>query len=570
VSVETEAFGFGAVGMYADGPAGPSLFLYGSLDRAIGGPAFFFVRGLSAGFGYNRRLNAPRIEEVAAFPLVAEALGTLPPTGLADEMRRLSASIVDSPGDYFLAAGVHFSSFQMIDSFVLLVAGWGHRFELDVLGLSTMVLPAADSGAAGTPVASVQVALRAAFAPDDGYLTVRAQLADGSYLLTEDCRLTGGLAFATWFGAEHHGDFVVTAGGYHPRFTVPAHYPVVPRLGFSWIRGNLSLKGGGYFALTPAALMAGGEFSAVYQDGSLRAWFDVSLSFLVGWQPYHYEANLRLAVGAAYTFSFFGTHTISVHVGTDVRFWGPDFGGTATVDLSIISFTVTFGTTVAGAKAVPVSWQRFRDTQLPEAARVVTVAVRRGARNPGAGGSDLGVIDPADFELVTDSVVPSTSGTAGKRALGSGRAFGISSMGIRSGITSTQTIKITRNGTAADQYFAFEPVTKNLPAAQWGGELTPTLTGPALIVGLLTGYLVRPVPAIEPTPVTVEAVEPKPLASTTFTWKPLPPFQQTTAPFNLGAGAAARSRIAGKLLPGAELDLGGLNAADFLETPRVA
>ena len=45
-----------------DGPAGPSLFLYGSLDRAIGGPAFFFVRGLSAGFGYNRRLNAIIIE----------------------------------------------------------------------------------------------------------------------------------------------------------------------------------------------------------------------------------------------------------------------------------------------------------------------------------------------------------------------------------------------------------------------------------------------------------------------------------------------------------------------------
>ena len=62
-----------AVGSYAalPGDGGASLFLFAWLDTPLGGPAFFFVTGLAAGFGYNRSLTIPTQDQVGSFPLVA-------------------------------------------------------------------------------------------------------------------------------------------------------------------------------------------------------------------------------------------------------------------------------------------------------------------------------------------------------------------------------------------------------------------------------------------------------------------------------------------------------------------
>src|SRR5262249_29741885 len=151
-------------------------------------------------------------------------------------------------------------SFKIIDSFALLTVSFGNHFEMNLLGLSSLVAPA-NAGANVPPVAEAQLALKASFQPDNGFLGVQAQLTPNSYLLSKDCHLTGGFAFYSWFeGSEHNGDFALTLGGYHPNFKVPAHYPTVPRLGFNWqVCPELSIKGDAYFALTASALMAGGH-----------------------------------------------------------------------------------------------------------------------------------------------------------------------------------------------------------------------------------------------------------------------------------------------------------------------
>jgi hypothetical protein len=576
--IATETFAAGALGSYIQLDEGPSLFVYAFLDYPIGGPAFFFVRGLAAGFGYNRRLIAPDVAKIVDFPLVAEAAGGKQPTTLAGELQRLEYAIPPSPGDYFLAIGVHFTSFEMIDSVLLLIVGFGHRFEMNVLGLSTLTLPAPRAAAANTtPIAEIQLALKATFAPDDGYFSLLAQLTPNSYMLNRSCRLTGGFAFVTWFGPDHTGDFVLTAGGYHPHFGVPPHYPAVPRLGFNWqVSRQLTLKGSAYYALTPSALMAGGSLSATWEDGSLRAWFDTALDFLIAWQPYHYEAAFRLGVGASYTFStIFGTHTITAHVGTDVRFWGPEFGGTATIDLDIISFTIRFGST-GGTSPDPVKWSAFRAAQLPPAAKITTIALRGGAVHSGDG-TDLGVINPRELELVTDAVIPSTEGRAGGTVIGRGAAFGIAPAGRHGDFTARHEITITKDGAPAEQYFRYEPVTKDLPAALWGAELVPSLTKPALVKNLLTGYVIRAVRPAEPAhQPSVPLTDLQPLTAlfteqNAFAWRPLAPFQPAADQrLDLDAAAATRAAVAGKLLPDAVVDLNGLTAADFLQTPQVA
>ncbi|TDC19264.1 DUF6603 domain-containing protein [Actinomadura bangladeshensis] len=599
--IKTSTLGLGAIGSYVQLPEGPSLFVYAILDYPIGGPPVFFVRGLAAGFGYNRRLVPPPVDKIAEFPLVAEAVGRREgDLDLAAELARLADYLPPSIGDYFLAVGVHFTSFQMIDSFVLLAVQFGHRFEVDVLGLSTLVLPAPDAQAGGvTPIAEVQLALRASFVPEDGYLIVEAQLTKNSFLLSRDCHLTGGFAFATWFGAAHHGDFVVSVGGYHPHVAVPKHYPAVPRLGFSWqVSKQLSLSGGAYFALTPSALMAGGSLKATWKDDSLHAWFDAAMDFLIAWQPYHYTAAAHVNVGASYSFTSDGNNPISVHASADVRLWGPDFGGTAAIDLGIVSITVTFPENAReAAEPEPVEWSRFSAAMLPEPGKIVTIALQGDTRQGGAAPNDpddpdLGIADAAGLVLRTDSVVPSTAGTRGATPAplptdGTTTAFGVGPVGIGKGEAAvTQHIEITQGGEQVDDRFGYAPVGKNLPVALWGDRLVPSATGPQLIDGMLAGYTIRPLPPTSPArrPWLPRAAL---QASTPYSESRVirldapPPVAVSgddaarrraaiTAVLADPGTAAARSAAVAAVLPGAEIDLAGFDLAHFHETPQVA
>ncbi|MGH7750877.1 MAG: DUF6603 domain-containing protein, partial [Candidatus Dormibacteria bacterium] len=232
--VTAGAYTIAAVGAYAQDQGDPSFFAYAELTSPpLGGPAFFFVTGLAGGLGYNRRLRLPTVDEVKSFPLVqAISPGDSAPIARAgaDPLAKLAAFgdwVSASPGDFWLAAGVRFTSFEMIQSTAVLAVAVGPRTRVSLTGLSEMSIP---SGAED-PIAHAEVALAATLDPADGVLRVDAKLTPASYVLSRAARLTGGFAFYAWFGS---GDFVVTYGGYHPQFDKPASYPDVPRLGLSW------------------------------------------------------------------------------------------------------------------------------------------------------------------------------------------------------------------------------------------------------------------------------------------------------------------------------------------------
>jgi len=508
--IKTGQFNLAALGAYASLNGHPSLFVYAILDYPIGGPAFFFVTGLAAGFGYNRALLAPPIEEVAQFPLVAEAVAnTGEPVDLAAELGKLQRYILPSIGDIFLAVGIKFTSFKMIDSFALLTFSFGHRFEMNLFGLSTMIVPTPTGGSAPTPLAEAQMALKATFIPDEGFLGVSAQLTSASYILSRDCRLTGGYAFYSWFSGEHEGDFVQTLGGYHPSFDVPAHYPKVPRLGFNWrVSDRITIKGNLYYALTASVLMAGGSLQAVWEDGDLSAWFNIGADFLISWQPYHYDARVYVNMGVSYSFSFFGRHHISVDVGADLHIWGPEFAGHAHIHLWIVSFDVSFGGSMPDTK--PIDWKTFRTAFLPKDEEICSITVRDGLVKGTPDKTDLGIINPTRFSLLTNSVIPSNAAYAGKEItaaeLGEVGEIGIGSMALApENLVSIHKISITRDGENAETDFQFIPIKKNLPAALWGRNLKPELDGQTFIEDALTGFEVRP--AKQPTPGETAAID---------------------------------------------------------------
>lgn len=529
--IRAEMFTLSALGSYTRRQGHPSLFIYGVLDYPLGGPAFFFITGLAAGFGYNRALKMPAIEQVASFPLVSQAVNPPgKPQNLEAVLESLRIYVPPDIGQIFLCAGIRFSTFELIDSFALLAVQFGNRFEIDLLGLSTLVAPTPEEGNAVAPLAEVQMALKVTFAPDEGFMGIQAQLTANSFILSRDCHLTGGFAFFTWFKDGYlggrAGDFVITLGGYHPAYNKPAYYPDVPRVGFNWqISSEMSIKGGLYFALTGNALMAGGSLQALFNSGPLKAWFLIGADFLIAWRPYHYDAEVYLDIGISFTFWLFGTHTITLELGADLHIWGPEFSGVAKLHILIFTVTIHFGAD-ASPKPMPIDWPTFRGAFLPaDDKKICSVMVMSGlVKKISEDDDDLGIINPKQFTLLTNSVVPmkSVEWTGAKSwelatpatEMPGNRNIHIGSMDITDdGLESRAAIIVTLDGDVLDggperlNPFKITPIRKNAPAGLWGTDIMPDLNSDAMISDVITGFEIAP--ALPPSPGHTHDIERK-------------------------------------------------------------
>lgn len=363
LTVGIKTFKITLAGIYEKG----RFLAYALINANIGGPPAFFVTGLAAAFGYNKRIVLPDINDVPNFPLVAAATGKNKMT-LAEMTAKLDNEkyISDHTGDKFLSAGVKFTTFNMMESFVLLNVGFGGGLSFSLLGTSNISIPPMTKK---KPIAFAQLALKAVLDPSEGVFSLQAQLTSESYILSEDCKLTGGFAFFLWFGSNvHTGDFVLSLGGYHPAYHKPSHYPSVPRIGINWqITSKLSVSGEAYFALTPSCIMAGARMCALYKDGNLKAWFIAQVDFMIKWKPFEYSAHLCVSLGASYTVDWwFIHHTFTIELGVDVSFHGPEFSGIARISWFIISFTITFGDQ-NNSPAPSVSYNEFSESFLPAA-----------------------------------------------------------------------------------------------------------------------------------------------------------------------------------------------------------
>ena len=343
-----------------------SMFIFGDIAFDFGGPPAFFVTGLALGFGYNSKVTIPTIDEVATFPFI-EVLptSTFPNTKLLggqnasplDVLNKILDPTLHNPpwvheekGSLWFAAGITFTSFELVNSQALLMVDAGSELVIALVGTSRAQFPQVGGEVV---YANIELDLLVRFAPSEGVFSLQAVLASSSFLLDQACVLTGGFAFFVWFkgdpnsiGSKHAGDFVLTLGGYNPGFTPPDYYPQVPPVGFHWtMDSTITIQGGAYFALTPAALMVGGYLQATYQSGHLKAWFDAHADAIIRWKPFWFDADIGLTIGASYTIDWgFTTSTISVEVGCDLEFWGPPTGGSVTIDLYVISVTIPFGT----------------------------------------------------------------------------------------------------------------------------------------------------------------------------------------------------------------------------------
>lgn len=435
--IQAGKYGLTAVGSYGlIGQDTPSMFVFALLSVPLGDPTGtggFFITGVAAGFGFNRNLQVPeKAEGIAGFPFVAGVLtpGYFDGENAEKALQRISDVSQPQRGQYWIAAGIQFTSWEMLNSFALLTASFGTEFELALIGMSVIELPiAVKGGGSYTPIARAELLLLVAFRPSQGLLAVSAALSKNSYVLDKACHLTGGFAFYVWFAPNKNaGGFVVTLGGYHPSFKPPDGYPQEPRLGFNWLMPeyHVVIKGGCYFALTPTAVMAGGSLQLMYHDGNLRAWFEAWANFLIQWKPFHYEISIGVRIGASYRMKvWFVEKTFTIELGASIDLWGPPTGGKAHISWFIISFTVYFGP--GNAKKPLLDWGQFNDSFLPKGAsgsqqRLTATGSQRDPRieasvakglvkaesDQSTGEVTRWVIDPQTFRIVTGAAVPAT------------------------------------------------------------------------------------------------------------------------------------------------------------------
>lgn len=544
--LQTDELALSAIGSYMKYQGESSLFIYALLEYPLGGPPFFFVSGLAAGFGYNRRAVVPPVSQIHTYPLVAKAIAGPPAKGsakpnLAHELEALSAFIPPELGEVFLTLGVKFTSFDLVDSFGLIIAQFGNHEQFDVVGVSHLQIPSKEAGGKpGSLLAEIYMNWKAIIRPDEGVVGLKADLVPGSYVFSQDCHMTGGFAYYAWFTGDHAGDFVYTAGGYNPEFHRPSHYPTVAPLSFNWIikQANLHLKGQLYYALTGHAIMAGGKLDASIHGGfdigiagvDYRADLHIGANILITWQPYHYDASVEidLNVDLSAHLLFFSKH-FSLDVGADIHIWGPEFAGVAHIHLKVWKISHTFDVEFGHGppRLRPISWKKFSQAFLPKSKTgvqtVCGISVKKGLIRQS---NDRWIINAKDFSLVTDSVIPSDGAkwlkdepitskdleyeaTKIDVSLAS-PDFGIAPMGVEpSELVATHGILIHRDGEIANKLFRCEPVLKNVPAAMWAkprfvDEDTreflkkPEVDPERLIKDVLGGLEVLPAKQLEP------------------------------------------------------------------------
>jgi hypothetical protein len=495
--IKTPQISLSAIGSFASlEGGGTSLFVFASLRAPIGGPPFFFVTGLAAGFGYNRSLRLPTQDEVGQFPLLAGLASAEEPSP-HDTLASLQEWVTPERGEYWLAAGLQFTSFEIVNTSALLIVEFGNELAIAVVGTSTVRQPQS-----GDAYVYADIDLEVIFRPDAGTLSASAVLAPSSYVLTPDAHLTGGFAFATWFGGhDHSGDFVFTIGGYHPTFDVPKHYPQEPRLGINWaVASGINVLGEAYFALTPAAGMAGGKLALTLDEDPLHAWLKVQVDALVRWNPFYFEAGASISVGVSFRLDLsFVTVTLSVEIGADLELWGPPVGFRVHVDWYVISFTIEHGDEQPPAA---LDWDGFKamlpskDAKQQPATRPVPAMARTAdtakeaqwlhitpvaglSRDASVAGVDHWLVRAGDFAVRIGSAVPASSITVEN---GGGDGKGAEPVSIPGKPVAIRPLNI-----APSDYVATQSITLLKLSSDAPGHVASCMVGPSSCVSRPAG-----------------------------------------------------------------------------------
>ncbi|KAH7242771.1 hypothetical protein BKA59DRAFT_481274 [Fusarium tricinctum] len=490
ISVKVKKYEFTGFGSYrgvkhASGDEFVSLIVYAMVQGPILRTPYVEVRGISGGFGLGSQLIIPPIDKIHNFPLLME------PTSSSSNAMTTFTKLRDSGGQQFMtetngaswvAAGVLATACEVVDISAIVKFPLDPNVgQIDILGTASARFPREESSRA---LASIRLNFSGTIDVAHGSLVFQGQIADKSFLLLEDCKLTGGFAVGAWFGpSPQAGDWCISIGGWHPAYIAPAHYPAAPpRMGISWSYKNyLSLTGTAYAAVTPDALMGGLAVHAAYKLGPLEASFDFQADLILYMHPLHYDAQIQISANLSYEVSLFSfARKISIPFKADLHISGPPLYGYVYFDWAVIQFKVEFGDRSLPPKILNLN--EFvkiclkKDENLPNSNHVLSledgaVVSNTMANEPQRPNTPWTVRGQALAFSVT-SRIPATSIDFSGSKVQSNRKILSRPMQLPSeseGIKSELDVTILRKGsTESDHGFRFEAVEERVPASLWG------------------------------------------------------------------------------------------------------
>ncbi|MGW1077671.1 DUF6603 domain-containing protein [Streptomyces sp. NPDC002537] len=337
--VGTPAVSVSALGFYAQPITGdPSLFVFGMLDlsKQSVGSAVFRLEKVAAGFGYNSQVRTPTLAEVPTFPFVEMLNQKYAQRNPLDELTNLVDKkwVTPASNEMWLAVGLEALIYELVDVNAVAIVQFGDDIVAGLYGQASAQFPKYPAN----PIAALEVDVRAEYRGSTDTLEIDAVVANGSFVLDRACRLTGGLAVRLWLGrSAHPGEFVISVGGYNPKFDVPKYYPRPERVGFDWHLGDrIHVWGNCYAALTPRAFMAGMKAGLSGQFGIASVDAEVYADALIEWDPLYFNVDWGGTIRAS-------AGPFSIEFGADGEVWGPPVGGHVRVHIGPWNINVDFG-----------------------------------------------------------------------------------------------------------------------------------------------------------------------------------------------------------------------------------
>lgn len=130
----------------------------------------------------------------------------------------------------------------------------------------------------------------------ESYVLIEGRLRDSHVV---GIPLTGGFAFVLDWGKQPQ--FLMSVGGYHPRYKKPARFPEIPRLTASIKKGeNISLTCQYYQAITSNSFQIGFSANLVVKKGKAKATGFLGFNALLQFDPFLFVIDIHINVSVSY------------------------------------------------------------------------------------------------------------------------------------------------------------------------------------------------------------------------------------------------------------------------------
>ena len=345
--ITLKAFGLIATRM-PDGSRGYSLIVFITAEdfRPIPLPLGFRLLGIGGMVGVNRTFDEDALRQGLKNGTLATLLFPRDPVGNAPALiRNLSSAFPARQGSYLLGilAKIGWLTPSLILMDLALILEFGSRTRLLALGRISAQLPSADNALVRLNLEAMGV-----IDFDNGTAAIDAVLVDSR--LAHKFPITGSAALRAGFGGGP--GFILSVGGFNPRFAPPATCPALERVAIALSSGNNPrLVCEAYFAITSNTVQFGARAALYASAAGFSVEGEVGFDVLVQLMPLHFIADFQARLQLKR-----GSHNLFM-VALKGSLEGPRplrVSGKATFEILWCDFSVKFDTTLVKGERPPL------------------------------------------------------------------------------------------------------------------------------------------------------------------------------------------------------------------------